>query len=483
MTRSILYTLIMTSILLCGCEHTEMANDPSSSILTVEVLAEAFTSTEKNSTRASEELYKTKFANGDQIGVTAIKDGKIVDGVNNVCFTYKASTMKWEASTESASLYYYPDVTYLAYYPYDAAMNDKTSEEAIINAFTPQTDQSTYVNYTKSDLMTGTGVVSAINGKSVLTFQLTHGMSLLVIYPRGQHYQTSDGYDFYAPPKAITTLKVGNMTTVYQPGDCSYRAIVAPGTVDVTINYTTTEDAIFEYTGSVTTTTGKYNEMLLAPASPALIYTITAGDYFFADGGLLPATAPLDKMNKKNCLGIVYHVGAGEGDSTNDYNGKLAAIHGYVLSVYCKDGDVTYGPYEDAGTSKSSSDYKGYYNTMKMIAAAESHGGLSGVATEAGGYPVAYYATIVCQSLYPAPVNTSGWYLPSAGQLREAYNNKSVIEANFDKIVSGNTLFPWIRTSSESSDIRFAYVLDNGNLNSSYGKDASWYKAYSSLTF
>lgn len=407
----------------CTCELTDTYDVCDDAFLTVVATTEAFTPLDGTATRASENLYKTEFTNGDQIGITAMKDGKIVDGVNNICFTYNASTKKWTSTAGSPALYYYQDVTYLAYYPYGTAMSDKMSEQAIIDAFTPQADQSTYANYTASDLMTGTGTVSVINGKPTLTFQLAHRMSLLVIYPRGQHYQTSDGYDFYAPPKDITTLQVGAMTAVYQPGDCTFRAIVTPGTVNVTINYITTEDVTLKYTDSVTTTSGKYSKMLLTPASPVLSYVISVGDYFFFDGGLLPATATFAEVNKKNCIGLVFKVGRFGADDSNYINGKgeaMSTINGYVVAL--KDANNGAGAQWGTKTFVLDSNRNGStpyekFDGFKITQLLKADG--------INNYPAAN----ACISYSPAAdTGTSGWFFPAGGQMVELRNTRATLK-------------------------------------------------------
>lgn len=418
----VIFLCLFTILHACTCELTDTCEVLDDALLTVVATSEAFKPVEGTATRASENFYKTEFINGDQIGITAMKDGKIVDGVNNICFTYNASTANWTAATGSPSLYYYQDVTYLAYYPYDVGMSDKMSEQAIIDAFTPQADQSTYANYTKSDLMTGTGSVSVINGKSVLTFQLAHRMSLLVIYPRGQHYQTSDGYDFYAPPKDITTLQVGSMTAVYQPGDCTFRAIVMPDTIDVTINYITTENATLGYTGSVIATTGKFSKMLLTPTSPALSYEISVGDYFFFDGGLLPTTAALAEVNKKNCIGLIFKVGRFGADDSNYINGKGEAmniINGYVVALK----DANNGAAAQWGTKtfvldsnrNGSTPYQ-KFDGFKITQLLNADG--------ISNYPAAN----ACINYMPAAdTGTSGWFFPAGGQMVELRNTRSAL--------------------------------------------------------
>lgn len=444
--RKNLHLLLSAFILFAACsEEVELPN--TSVTLDITATSGTFEPADATVTRASENLYKTEFTNGDQIGITVIKDGKIVDGVNNICFTYNASTKKWTAAAGSPALYNYQDANYLAYYPYDAGMNDKMSEQAIIDAFTPQADQSTYANYTKSDLMTGTGTVSLVEGKSVLTFQLAHRMSLLVIYPRGQHYQTSDGYDFYAPPKDITTLEVGSITSVYQPGDCTFRAIVPPGAVDVTISYVTTEDVILQYTGTASTTAGKFTKMVLTPASPALPYSISVGDYFFFDGGLLPTTATLAEVNKKNCIGLVFKVGRFPADDSEYVNGSGAAmntINGYVVAL--KDanngGSAEWGSKTFSGllSNRTGSCPVGFFDGFKITQLLKADG--------IGDYPAAN----ACVNYSPAAdIKTSGWFFPAGGQIVELRNTRGGLEqkANFTNY---NTNRYWQSTQNGSGD-------------------------------
>lgn len=484
--RKSIHLLLSAFILFAACsEEVELPN--ASVTLDITATSRTFEPADGTATRASENLYKTEFTNGDQIGITVIKEGKIVDGVNNICFTYNASTKKWEADAGSPSLYYYQDVTYLAYYPYDVLMNDKVSEQEIIDAFAPQTDQSTYANYTKSDLMVATG--TADRAAKTLSLPFSHKMALVSVSAVTNKFVTSGGYE-YTPGEefavrnlAETSITIGTQAlTPCSFDDGTFRVIVPPDATAQTINIRYKWVELTDYTDQTqqTLTSGKYlHYHFKMPESVPYVRDLQVGDFFFKDGRIVPKEVSV-LADPENCIGLIYKIGVGSGDSTEDYDGKLTVIHGYVLSVYCKNGGVTYGPDEDAGTSKSSSDYRGYFNTMKMKAAAEIHGGLS---TATIGYPVAYYATTVCENQYPAPSNTSGWYLPSVAQLREAYNNRTIIETNFNKIVKGNTLSNYIRTSSETNQIEFAYVFYSGGSYSNYGKNASWYKAYSSLTF
>ena len=61
------------------------------------------------------------FNTGDAIGIFIVKDGAIIDGVNNMKFTYQAATADVEARwtpPAGSQIYYYAGATYIAYFPY-----------------------------------------------------------------------------------------------------------------------------------------------------------------------------------------------------------------------------------------------------------------------------------------------------------------------------------------------------------------------------
>ena len=61
-------------------------------------------------------------------------------------------------------------------------------------------------------------------------------------------------------------------------------------------------------------------------------------------------------------------------------------------------------------------DWNGYAWMQKIINAAGGKDKLN--ATEEAGYPATYYAAVDYQNKVAAPANTSGWFLPPIGQMR-----------------------------------------------------------------
>lgn len=145
-----------------------------------------------------------------------------------------------------------------------------------------------------------------------------------------------------------------------------------------------------------------------------------AGDYYYSDGTWRP-----DYTSAKTCIGIVFKVGAGEGDDISAYDNKLTAIRGYVVALKDAHGEAgAWGirlrresqlPSESSYTSK----YNGYANTAAIRTVAEYATTDVSKPTENGQY----WAFKVA-SEYSATVlsGSSGWYLPSIGQLADIYN-------------------------------------------------------------
>jgi hypothetical protein len=177
-------------------------------VLDLRVSAGGFASADGSAaTRATDIGYATSFAAGDCIGLFAIVGSTVHD--DNVKYSYDGN--QWEVAEGGDAVYRYPGATYLAYYPYDPAMDGKSSLQEIFDAFAPKTDQSTQADYTASDLMTGSGTVTG----STLNISLGHTLSLLEI----------------ALPSTASEAKLsvdGVELKPYAWGNNIYRALVKP---------------------------------------------------------------------------------------------------------------------------------------------------------------------------------------------------------------------------------------------------------------
>lgn len=171
--------------------------------LTIEITAEGFDgeADASPSTRYSESGNTTIFEASDIVGLFAVKNigtpnAAIIDGINNIQLKYipaaDASTPSvWEPVDATNILYYYADVTYVAYYPYKNGITiDPTQSAAdICTSFSemaelqPAADQSTEKAYIASDLMTATGKATDTSdpNRKLLSLSFTHSYSLLVV--------------------------------------------------------------------------------------------------------------------------------------------------------------------------------------------------------------------------------------------------------------------------------------------------------------
>lgn len=147
---------------------------------------------------------------------------------------------------------------------------------------------------------------------------------------------------------------------------------------------------------------------------------VQAGDYYYSDGTWRP-----DYTGDKTCIGIVFKSGAEEGDDISAYGNKLAAIRGYVVALADAHSEAgAWGirlrtesnlPSESSYTSK----YNGYANTAAIRKVTEYATTDTSKPTENSQY---WAFKVASEYSATVPLGSSGWYLPSIGQLADIYN-------------------------------------------------------------
>lgn len=153
-------------------------------------------------------------------------------------------------------------------------------------------------------------------------------------------------------------------------------------------------------------------------------YVVEVGDYYNNDG------AWSKYYDGTKSIGIVFKVGAAQGDAASNYDDKLPdGIHGYVVALQdahtekCAWG----GDGVLIGTSINQSDFSGYSNSKEIIEKAEEGGHLKPNDPKLD-YPAMYYITeYQKETVIP---NSSGWYFPSTGQLAALYKANGDISTN-----------------------------------------------------
>nr|WP_302831821.1 fimbrillin family protein [uncultured Bacteroides sp.] len=497
--------LLIFSILcisgLSGCSHDEDITEQTANFI-IDVKTEEFTP--QAATRVPlEEGYKTVFQGGEQIGITGVKNGTVYHGMDNVPFTYDATANTWKPTNSSIlpQLYYYPDVTYIAYYPYNTGMNGKKSEQEIIDAFTPQTDQSTYAQYTASDLMTSTGIVSGSNGAYTISFKLEHRMSLIIVKAKGKQCVTTSSYEYSTLPFDFSFKLNDTVLPGYESGIGTHCFIVSPADASqkISVSFQSLPSIPVSYETTYTNlAAGKYYSLNFDnEGGIATIRDLQVGDYFYSDGSIMPQEIS-DPPSKKDCIGLVFNVGKHASDSGTytDKSGAGMDVHGYVIvaapNVYsCAWGSQETDRPDGVGTSKNSSDFMGYDNTQKIKAKAltknPSATATSGLSTDGtDNYPATYYAIFKFEEDCPTPQGSSGWFLPSMGQVQAVYSLKTKLTEKLIKL-NKNTLFndrySWTSTETGSTGQHcYGYNLNTGRLNPA-GKGAGWYSPIAILAF
>lgn len=211
---------------------------------------------------------------------------------------------------------------------------------------------------------------------------------------------------------------------------------------------------------------------------------VKIGDYYYgdgtwSDGGLRKlysdgtmkwAETTPQPVSGKTCIGIVFYTGRHETDRSN-YSQPLTedgptipegVFHGYVVAltdVHNDDNDLLrweYGPKNEygqvVGTSIDKDDWNGYSNCLKF------HEFVDDATNKEAGWEMKHFpATLACetygkrmldqdgndaygkydwQQKLAAPANTSGWFLPSCGQLKHLYQNSSLLSPRMDVVKS-----------------------------------------------
>lgn len=469
--------VFVSALLLTGCSENELPGnentDTNRTTFTIEVSDGGYAPAagEKPDTRATENDYTTQFTAGDKIGVFAVKNNEIVDGVNNLCLvaTADGSNLVWKTEDGKTPLNI-SDATYYAYYPWqpDEKITDKVYPATdkvttffydVIKDWIPSTNQGTYIDYTSFDLMIASGTPS---DKS-LSFSMQHKMALVVIDLPKTKYKLTDindnplvdanGYQRYYTADGAPDTKFNGFTP-YRMSDGTYRYLINPAAPEkLSGSYTNATSATAEWEFEASVTAGQYGKYAID--SGTIIektHQLQAGDFFMKDGTLLGKDATPTDAQQAACIGIVYWVGDITGDNYTLLDSKFPdGTHGLVVSLWDMpgpdNGEIemtwTYGGYDEyvndwlngamwtGGTSRPSDfisiqedeqkeNMQGYANT---IALKEYNTYVEGKSEEGYG-PESNKRVKPVKGLddfeekHPAPSSSSGWYWPSVCELQ-----------------------------------------------------------------
>lgn len=418
-----------------GCnQNTELgAPAPSNDEDALNVVATAtdFISSDASS-RVSESDYTTTFEEGDAIGVFVVREGEALIG--NMKMTLGADGV-W-AGENGAKLYYYTDADYIAYSPYTDGLS-AVSEEEIISHFTTKLEgaagQASLADCRAADLMTASVKAADVKRGQQITFSFAHRMSMIEIKVPIRAYTTNGGYEYSAPlglkvkigdQDNFSLCTFGKETTGEAGSEVTkgiYRCIVAPSEAALTVTGEFQDGSApvcFPATGgkelTVTPEAGTYKGFDVNYKYEGYTATrdLEVGDYYYADGSICPGD--MKNIPSNGCVGVIFST------TTSAADAGLGWSNGYVMSLFDTDDIKTqyswstvnedipnlklYEKSVDSFTS-AFADYDGYSATQAILAATS--------------YSPTVYAAVNAAVTYDKeiPSSTSGWYLPSVGQV------------------------------------------------------------------
>lgn len=440
--------LMAVSAALASCTQEDVLQNtpaqPSDNELKLSVSTQDFVSdaqgraiTNNNDKRTSE------FENGDQMGLYIFSEDEEVL-CDNLLYTYTDG--KW---TTDKTIYQYKNAQYVAYFPYCKDLSGVTGAESITEYFKanilPTVSQTNAEAYEQADLMIAT--TSQVDGSNV-NLTLAHQFSMIELNIPCRKYITSatDGFQYAAPVKM--EVEINEKTELYRAADGVYRMIVEPGTaplIEGSVEYDENMPIYFS-SSSVTMNplkAGTFTQFNVTYTDPAVegltkdeatgryIRDLKPGDYYYSDGTIYPYDENKAKQPfTEGCIGVIFEVGTGAPGT--------AWTHGSVLALtnawpdWSEWGGAS-EPIEGNNTSGFIDD-----DTEKRNFLMSKMDGykMSAYFTKGAMSRVKVYGTEDSYPDYKAPQTSSGWYLPSTGQLVSLMKGLGKYEFTVDNLES-----------------------------------------------
>lgn len=452
--------LMVVSAALASCTQEEIVqNDvPTRQALNISVNIQDFVSEDgSRATTGTDENRTTAFADGDEMGMYVISSDETVI-CNNEKFVYDGGA--WKAENE---LYYWKNANYIAYYPYNADLTAQniTKVEEIKTKFAEPVDfytQNTAEAYEKADLMLAE-VQKPADGN--IRFELAHQFSMVEINVPVRKYVTSEaqGSFEYTAPVSLnwdTPLTIdGKAVTPYSTGKGSFRFIV-PSEEELSF----TLDGHLVYDEGVPVNFGSSDAQTLNLASGhCKVYNVTyekvsgdvttrnleVGDFYYTDGSIYPygnqeGNNDCSKPVKDGCIGVIFEVGTGVPNNEKWNHGSVLCL------VDATNGNVAWSTSNQTLPSNVTDDTSDE-NKQKVLAQMDGYSfttQLAGMVNNVEAPAAARNFVSIDDKNYEAPQSVStGWYLPSTGQIITIMQNLGGVnintaESEFDAFGSNN---------------------------------------------
>ena len=454
-----IYHLLQAALLLllvsCTQEEFPAVQDKAQQ-LTISVTDGGYTSAVENmktrvETRAVENGYTTEFTEGDACGLFMIRglysDKKMI--YSNVKLTAErdaaTGSLVWKPEAGTTLEGGLSDEEYYLYYPYKADLDDTVIrnllEYAITNPQLPffyplvnrwpvEVDQSSYADYTASDLMTASCTPTLENGKLRLDFVMKHEFALVVIEMPKTVYKFIDAnvpdYTVGAEATFTGTAKPLRMA------DGTYRYLVHSSMPTIEGCYDGGNREFTITTSASHPVVGEYKRYKVDGAAETIKNVTYAesgiariGDFYCTKnngttGYLIPKEADETTVQAAKVVGIVFQTDKSRiGAKEKEKLGGEGNVHGLVMAVKniaTRQAWGLFGMDEGLTTCRTKADN---YNDIS------GYGNCEHIRTNRGNfdsYP-AFKAAYDYNTTCPVPATTTGWYLPASGQWWDILQN------------------------------------------------------------
>lgn len=281
--------------------------------------------------------YKTHFEKGDKVGIFGVKDGKVITNMNNRCLTFDGNDWKFNATINYSSSM--AGATFYAYAPYkEGIVVDPVDEDpfaGLVSAWEVKESQAMEADFLSSDLITGSAVLTLVDGRFTLDFAMTHRMGLMVmelpmhVYEFDNEPQIAD-YVASAPEDVVFVNSSGMSVVPFYNPETQLRMLIRKPSEPISLLCTYTnngEPVESRYDAPDGIQAGTYSIFREGNGCVIERMTLKVGDYYCSDGTLVSYDETI--AVPENVVGVVYHIGVPESIA----EAEPAITHGLVYSV------------------------------------------------------------------------------------------------------------------------------------------------------
>lgn len=380
MKKRCVYILSLFLLVACGKVESEIDAPAAGETLVLHVTAGDFRGDGQPS-RTTDEGNKTRFENGDRVGVILVKNGAAIEGNNNLPYKYDGGQWVFDEDNGEGKKVrrVFPDMDYLVYYPYSAAADGVSDVAGLRAKFPPLADQSTAEGYRASDLMAANPRISA-NG--TLNVSLKHvyasvsiSTTLFLVLDDGKNTPVNDEAINRVVKNAntINFMKGDEFILPYRTSDNSFRVIIPAGFTGI-IRYFCNL-GWKNYVGEISLDMAAANTRYVYPIRLDLQYTrelAAPGDFCCRTAGgkvyFIPGENVLTNAQKQECKGILFHMrDSGSPSDAWGYDEFSGNPTGYIVSLDENKGQWSNNSWTDYFGSRSDI-INGYQQSYK-----ESH--------------------------------------------------------------------------------------------------------------